>query len=90
MFFAVQHGQNKDSSEIGMATAGHWPTLKLSHGVHKNVFSHGLTNKRLRCDLRRAKSLLSGASMKKTYEKPVLVKREKLSSVVAVVGSGPF
>jgi len=28
--------------------------------------------------------------MKKTYEKPVLVKREKLSSVVAIVGSGPF
>jgi len=28
--------------------------------------------------------------MKKTYEKPVLVKREKLSSVVAFVASGPF
>jgi len=28
--------------------------------------------------------------MKKTYEKPVLVKREKLSGVVAFVASGPF
>ncbi|QND61128.1 putative RiPP precursor [Mesorhizobium huakuii] len=27
--------------------------------------------------------------MKKTYEKPVLVKREKLSAVVAFVASGP-
>ncbi|NUS21605.1 MAG: putative RiPP precursor [Mesorhizobium sp.] len=27
--------------------------------------------------------------MKKTYEKPVLSKRDKLSSVVAVQGSGP-
>ncbi|TGT74760.1 putative RiPP precursor [bacterium M00.F.Ca.ET.159.01.1.1] len=27
--------------------------------------------------------------MKKTYEKPVLSKREKLSSVAAVQGSGP-
>ena len=31
-----------------------------------------------------------GLSMKKTYQKPVLTKREKLSSVVAVQGSGPF
>jgi hypothetical protein len=30
-----------------------------------------------------------GHSMKKTYEKPVLVKREKLSAVVAFVASGP-
>lgn len=31
-----------------------------------------------------------GTSMKKTYEKPTLVKREKLSSIIAIVGSGPF
>ncbi len=31
-----------------------------------------------------------GLSMKKTYEKPVLSKREKLSSVVAIQGSGPI
>jgi len=54
------------------------------------VSGHCLARQGFRSDLREAKSRAMGHSMKKTYERPVLVKREKLASIVAIVGSGRF